>query len=274
MPRLLLIALVVAWAAPAAAEGSAAPTAFTVEVTGKGPPVILVPGLGCPASVWDTTIAHLLGSREVHTITAAGFAGTASIGKPPVATVREQLAAYIRDKKLERPIVIGHSMGGFLALWLAEAEPELVGGVVVVDAGATMGGGDPAWEPVARKQRDAYLAMPRTEFEATLRKRFSAMFGDPAKHEAIIAAVTRSDQKAYAAAYWELNTIDLRPQLGKIRAPVLAIFAASASHEYHRAQLKGIARLDVVVVAKSKHFVMQDQPAEFFRALDAFLAKR
>jgi pimeloyl-ACP methyl ester carboxylesterase len=269
--RLIVMIAMVAWAvAPAAADSR---KAFTVDVTGKGPPVILIPGLGCPASVWDGTIAHLKDTREVHTITVAGFAGTAAGDRPPVNAVREQLAAYIRDKKLDHPVVMGHSMGGFLAIWLAEAEPTLVGPVVVVDASATMGGGDPEWEPLARKQRDAYLAMSRPEFEATLKKRFAAMFGEPQKHDAIIAAVARSDQKAYAAAYWELNTVDLRPQLKKITAPVLAIFADSPNHEYHRGNLKGIAKLEVVVVPKSKHFVMQDAPAAYFRALDAFLAK-
>jgi pimeloyl-ACP methyl ester carboxylesterase len=274
--RVLTIAMVLLWVAlaPAAADTKFTPTAFTVDVTGKGPPVILIPGLGCPAQVWDTTIAHLKGSREVHTITAAGFAGTAAVpGKPPVNAVREQLAAYIRDRKLDKPVVIGHSLGGFLAIWLAESEPTLVGPVVVVDASATMGGGDPDWEPFARKQRDAYLAMSRPEFEATLRKRFAAMFSDPKKHDAIVTAVARSDQKAYAAAYWELNTVDLRPDLKKITAPVLAIFAESQSHEYHRGNLKGIAKLEVVVVPKSRHFVMQDAPAAYFKALDAFLAK-
>src|SRR5690348_15221990 len=67
--------------APAAAAAPAAPAApfdthaFTVRVSGSGPPVILIPGLACDGNVWDATAAHLAATHEVHVLTLAGFAG-------------------------------------------------------------------------------------------------------------------------------------------------------------------------------------------------------
>jgi len=46
-------------------------------------------------------------------------------------------AAHLRETRGAPTLLIGHSLGGFLAIWLAEAEPALVGPVVVVDASAT-----------------------------------------------------------------------------------------------------------------------------------------
>jgi len=247
------------------------PTSFGVEVVGSGRPIIFIPGLGCPGAVWKATTEHLT-HGELHTITAAGFAGRPPIDQPVMAAMRVELAEYIRERKLERPIIVGHSMGGFLALWLAEAEPELVGPVVVVDSAPTLGGGDPEWEPIARKQRDAYEAMSGVAFATRIRERFSPMFTDPKKHEAIITAVASSDPRAYSKAYYELNTIDLRPDVPKIQVPVLAILADTPSQKRIRALLAPIRNHRVVVVPRTRHFIMQDDPEAFYRVLEDFIA--
>src|SRR5215813_13639821 len=118
------------------------PHAFSVEVRGSGRPVILIPGLGCPASVWRDTVAHLHGlGYQTHTLTLAGFAGKPRIDQPLARTTVEELARYIRDRHLVSPVVIGHSLGGTLAYWLAAREPGLVGAMIIIDAGAPVSEG-------------------------------------------------------------------------------------------------------------------------------------
>jgi pimeloyl-ACP methyl ester carboxylesterase len=63
----------------------------------------------------------------------AVFAGEPRIEAPFLETVRKGLAKYIRKNKLDKPVIVGHSSGGFLALWLAEQEPDLAGPLVIVD---------------------------------------------------------------------------------------------------------------------------------------------
>src|SRR4051812_44907803 len=98
---------------------------FVVKVTGKGTPIILIPGLSSSGAVWDGTVAHLKDHYECHVLTLAGFAGQPRIENPFLETVRNDLTAYIRQHKLDHSIIIGHSLGGFLALWLATHDPEL-----------------------------------------------------------------------------------------------------------------------------------------------------
>jgi len=54
--------------------------------------------------------------------------------------VRDGLADYIRKNKLEKPVIVGHSLGGFLALALAAKYPNLPGKLVIVDAYPFFGG--------------------------------------------------------------------------------------------------------------------------------------
>lgn len=66
------------------------PPAFSVEVRGSGRPVILIPGLGCPASMWRDTVAHLHGlGYQTHALTLAGFAGKPRIDRPLARTTVE-----------------------------------------------------------------------------------------------------------------------------------------------------------------------------------------
>jgi N-formylmaleamate deformylase len=267
-----MLRLLIVCACVLATRLAPAAPAFSAEVTGKGRPVILIPGLGCPASVWTDTAAHLATKHEVHTLALAGFAGKPAIDRPIPSAVKDDVIAYIKEHKLERPVIVGHSLGGFVALWIAEAAPDLVGPVVVVDAGPDMGGGDPDILPFAKKKRDGYRTMPAAAFETGLRERYAAMFSNPKKWEPIIAAVVKSDQRAFGDAYFELFSTDLKPRLAKIATPVLLILADSRINKAIREQMKPVKQLTVVELARTRHFVMHDDFPGFSKALDTFLA--
>src|SRR5271156_6811385 len=103
----------------AAAFAQTPAPSFHVEITGKGKPMILIPGLASSGATWDSTVARYKDRYECHVLTLAGFAGEPRIDPPFLETVRKDLAASIRDKKRDKPVIVGHSLGGFMALWLA-----------------------------------------------------------------------------------------------------------------------------------------------------------
>ena len=69
--------------------------------------MILIPGLASHGDTWIPTAEHFATSHESHVLTLAGFVGVPAIGRPFLETVRADLARYIRDEELEKPIVIG-----------------------------------------------------------------------------------------------------------------------------------------------------------------------
>jgi pimeloyl-ACP methyl ester carboxylesterase len=113
---------------------------FQVKVTGHGRPVILIPGLSSSGETWDTTVARYQDRFQCHVLTLAGFAGVPRIPAPMLEHVREGIAVYIRKNKLDHPVIVGHSLGGFLALDLAAHDPELPGRLVIVDSYPFLGG--------------------------------------------------------------------------------------------------------------------------------------
>lgn len=99
--------------------------------------MILIPGLASSGEVWTGVIEHYKPNHQIHTLTLAGFAGQPAVPLSTaqgsrLAMVRDDLINYIRSNRLQRPVIVGHSLGGFLGFWVAATAPELVGGVIAV----------------------------------------------------------------------------------------------------------------------------------------------
>jgi len=112
---------------------SPAQSAFQVVVKGKGHPILLFPGFGCTGEVWDDAVAELSKTHQCHIFTFAGFGNVAPIEGPWLAKIKEGIIAYVKEKKLKKPTLLGHSLGGTLSLWLASVEPDLFTKIIVVE---------------------------------------------------------------------------------------------------------------------------------------------
>ena len=164
-----------AHAAPVASKAATPPTRFSVTVEGAGPGVIFIPGLTSSRKVWDGAVASLGGRYRVHRLQIAGFggepAGENAKGEMLPGIVAE-LNVYILAAKLEKPAVVGHSMGGLISLMLAARHPAAVDRILVVDAlpfyslllspTATA----ETIKPQATSFQAALLAMPEDAFRA------------------------------------------------------------------------------------------------------------
>lgn len=215
--------------APRAAPRAARPLSFDVAVTGEGPPMILIPGLGCSGEVWQETADHYRGRYRLHVLTIHGFAGTPPFAGDFLHTVREDLARYIRRERMQRPVIVGHSIGGILAYDLAAAAPELTGPIVAVDGVPFLPAlYDPAATPEAARlqaqQLSAALArMTPVERAAADRKNAAMMVAAPARIEQIARWVDASDVATLGRAMADAYGTDLRPRLRAIRSPVLLV---------------------------------------------------
>jgi pimeloyl-ACP methyl ester carboxylesterase len=289
MRTLLLIALLVGCGspsppiAPAAAAATFTPTSFTVHVIGSGRPVLFIPGLTCDGHVWDATVAHLRGKFQAHVLSLAGFAGNPPIAKPLLPTVHEEIVEYIRRNHLDRPILVGHSLGGFMTFWVASTDPDLIAGGIAVDGAPFFGAlTDPkatveSSAEAANAMRERMSGSP-AQFAAGIQAFAGSMMNDPANNASLIDGWAKSDPKTTGDAMFFLLQTDLRPEVAKISTPFLAIVAdgngqiprAALDASWH-AQIDAIPHHELVVIEHSKHFVMLDQPDAFYAALDKFL---
>jgi N-formylmaleamate deformylase len=258
---------------------------FDVTVTGSGSPVLLVPGLATSGEVWDSTVARLQDSHQLHVLTLAGFGGPEPLGEPFLPRVASAIVEYVDEKRLDRPILVGHSLGGFVAFLAASEAPQAFGGVVAVDgvpflpallnADATAA----AQVDQATALRSFYDSLDREQFLAQTTMALSSMITDPADVERASGWAARTEPSAAGIAVAELMTTDLRQRVARITSPVLLIGALGAAPEpmrdtfrtAYRAQLAALPAAQVVFAEKARHFVMIDDPGFFFATLEGFL---
>lgn len=288
----LLIALLLLGLVTNKAAASEGPGLIT-KVTGKGQPMVLIPGLTCPGAVWDETIAQLGDGYEYHTVTLPGFAGNSPLenheGKY-LEKMRDLVLDYIHEQKLQKPIIMGHSLGGFLALTITIAEPDLPSKLVIVDslpflpAIQMQGMSEENIQAMAKNMKtqmtssSGQSAETRMSFQRTMLK---SMIRDSAKIERALHWGIESDVETTAQAMYELYTLDIREDLAKIKVPTLVLGAWIAYKNYGATRentLKNYkdqyAKLDGAIVDltdNGNHFIMWDDPEFLMTWMKKFL---
>lgn len=108
---------------------------FDIRIIGEGTKnLILMPGLSSSGDVWNETVEHYKKDYKCHVLTMHGFAGTKADSITSYKNWETEIAKYITDNKIVKPIFIGHSIGGGMALLLASDYPDMFSKIIVVDA--------------------------------------------------------------------------------------------------------------------------------------------
>lgn len=253
-------------------------TSFQVHVEGHGPAIILIPGLMSDQRVWQNLVAALKPHYQLHLVSLAGFAGTPASASPvQLKQVNRELASYIQHQQLKQPILIGHSMGAFLAFQLASSYPTLTGKIIAID-------GLPFLAPVfsrdssttaaqmapqAKMMQQFYQQMTAVQLAESAQQGMAIQVSQQ-EHAAIITKMAgTSDPATVGAVIAELLTTDLRSEVHKIQQPVLLLGAGGALpsdsmrpavQALYQQQINTIPQAKLDFNWQARHFIMWDQP--------------
>jgi pimeloyl-ACP methyl ester carboxylesterase len=258
------------------------------QVSTSGPAIILIPGLASGPWVWEKSVAALRNRYSLYLLTLPGFDGRARRPDVTLESLQRDLLTLIESKRILEPVLVGHSLGGTLALAFAAKHSKSIAGVIAVDGLPVFPGtermtGDRS--SLAANARSQIAGQTRAQF-AEYQRSYMKQVGciEEANANAVAELSSRSDPGATADFAAQLLLLDLRPQLPAIKVPVVEIspfhapdFARinvdeAGKTRYYRALLAGIERLEVVSISPARHFVMFDQPEKFAAALDHALA--
>ena len=258
--------------------------AFKVEVYGNGQPVILIPGYACSGDVWKETVDALKEKYQLHVLTLAGFAGVPSIDTPILKTVKDEIIKYVKENHLNKPVLIGHSLGAFMCLWVASEDPSLFSKVLCVDGvpfissmtnSATTAEevkNDPSYNPEVTARK--FINMPDKEFRDKQFKSMLNMVSDSTHARLITKWSEASDRRTLAYTYAEMSTTDLRNEISEINIPVLILGSTYGTKEISQKMLGdeyNQLKNKLIVIAPTKHFIMYDNPIWFREEVKNFL---
>src|SRR5690348_2708 len=224
------------WSAPihAAPEAGAEQrlARITIQTRGHGSPVVLIPGLASPPAVFDDLAAKIGKDHRLILVQVNGFAGSPP-GSGPADNLLpgavDELAGWLAANHIEKPAVIGHSMGGLMAMMLAKSHPDAAGKLLIVDSlpfyGMLFGPSatPDAIRPVVEQMR-AGVVNGTSPVEVP-----PHMSNTDAGKAKILAWLKASDPKTVGEALVEDATTDFRPDLAGLSAvPVTVVYAVSS----------------------------------------------
>ena len=265
---------------------------FKVDIRGKGDPIILIPGLACTGEVWKETVDTLQKYYQCHILSLAGFSNSKPIdlnnGYLPL--IQDKISEYIKNKLDKKPVIIGHSLGGFLALSIASTNPNSVEKIILVDSYPFLSlifNPNATEESVvaqANQMKEYMISTPDSLYRAQQELTLGTMITDSLNIKRALKWSVESDRGTVALAMFEIMTTDLRDELINVKVPILVLgswygykdYGVTKENVYTNLQNQFIKADDctIEVAEKAKHFIMWDEPGWFINEVKLFLDDR
>ena len=109
-----------------------------LDFGGRGRPLILLSGLGNTAHIWDNLAPKLIGDHHVLAITRRGYGRSdhPATGYTP-AILAGDILSVMRELKIDKPVLVGHSIGGEELSYIGTHAPDRVAGLIYLEAAYT-----------------------------------------------------------------------------------------------------------------------------------------
>ena len=223
------------------------------NVTGSGPPLVLVHGLSGTRRIWQRNIAALAAEFTVYSLDLPSFVETRGVGAT-LPRVERELVALLDRVGLERTSLVGHSLGGVVCAGVAADHPHLVDRLVLVDAALL------SYTPGAAR---SVVGLVR-----------SLWFTPPGTYPELLRGALRAGPIALVRAMSELLAVDRREQLERISCPTLVVWGENDTIcplTIGEGIASEIPDARLLIVRNAGHNPMWDQPASFNSGVLSFL---
>ncbi len=259
-----------------------------VKVTGKGPKIILIPGLASSGEVWNETVVQLSQDYECHVLTLPGFGTNPAIEMPEgfLGTMEKLISGYILEQK-EKVTLIGHSLGGFLSLRLSRSIPDRISKAVIVDsfpfysAAFNHAATEENMVGMASQMKQLMLSQSPEQYRAQQQASMPIMTITTEKLPIAVEWSLQSDRGTTAEAFYELMTTDFRDELAEVKTPILVLGAWASGKNYGLTeesvkksfsdQYRLAENVQIEMAPTAHHFIMWDNPEWFMEKLSTFL---
>jgi len=263
---------------------------FTITQTGAGPDIILMPGLASSGDVWDGVVDSLASEYTLHVVQVSGFSGAPARGNQGNMDVLDDLASDLATYTQtldDGPQLVGHSLGGLVALKTALEPNSNLSNLVIVDVlpffSVLM---DPAAtvesiKPVSAVMKATLLSQSDEVFALRQEEALMALVKGKDNLQLVLSWSLKSDRGVMAQAMSEVLVADLREEIKAISIPTTIIYAKDeaipnmpAIEAYYESLYASIPDHSLIAIEGAFHFIMLDQPDTFQTSIEAALERQ
>lgn len=240
-----------------------------IDAGAGDPPILFVHGWTCNRTHWRDQMSHF---AKKHRVVALDLRGHGESDKPDedytIDGFVDDVAWCIREIGLEKPVIVGHSMGGVIAMSLARKHPDLASAVVLVDAPIY-----PLPEAMAPISEQLFAGFQTPAYASVAAEFARQFFFDANSPPEVVDAVMSSIGAPQRVTHTALASA-LSPEnqgAGPIPVPSLFIRAQTqyATEDQLRERYPGMS----IITVPAAHFVQMEQPAATNNIIADFLDK-
>ncbi len=247
----------------------------TIDVvsSGQGKSIVVIAGFG-GAMGWHGTVDKLSKDYRVHLITVKGVDGQKNPGRFDINRIADDILRFINSSDFEKPMLIGHSFGGFLAMKLAAEHSDQFSKLAIIDSYPfPLAMFNPAFTldigvQQAQVFRTQVGALPQSHYAAFWMQNAIDMVSSIEEQERFSEIILNSDRDFIIDAQCTLLATDFRGDLAKIHCPSLILASA---YNYHKIglndetikarvdeQFRNLPNCTTFIHQSAKHFLMLD----------------
>lgn len=238
---------------------------------GGGVPLVFVHGWTANRHRWDHQLAHFSEKRRVVRLDLRGHGESSVAGVWKIEELARDVLALLDHLKIERFVLVGHSMGGMISQLIALSHPDRVERMVLVDSISRM--------TYNRGRHLLMAASTRVPFNLFIAANIQRAFAPGYPREEVrryIRASAATPREVVMTLYNAMRAFDVLDRVGEIRIPTLIV------HGYHDIQLPVSQMLRMakafpdaeVRILDAGHELPVEKPAELTATLDRFLTER
>jgi pimeloyl-ACP methyl ester carboxylesterase len=206
---LLLLGMLLLSAAVASAQESEV-------LEGRGElEMVLIHGLGSNAKVWDQMVPYLSGIFKVATFELAGHGQTQPIADPTIEKEVLRLEAFIKEQGFAYPTLVGHGMGGMIALKYSLDHPVDVHRLIMMDSAPV--------QLASTEQKKEVAEELLNNYDRFVAGRYSVMSPSEEITDQLIDSALKTDRTTFVSLLMSSFDFDVTDQLNTLPVPMLII---------------------------------------------------
>lgn len=243
---------------------------------GEGRPLIVLHGLFGSLDNWATLSRKWMDRYTVYLVDLRNHGKSPHTDTHSIDDMVGDLVKFIDDHEIQNPVVLGHSMGGKVAMELALSRPELLSGVIVVDIGpqAYGRGHDYIFEGVNALNMD----------EVSSRKEIEETLSQSIPNRAEVLFMSKNVDRTQSGFKWKINVDVLEKDYENIIVPIApgrtfdgpALFLSGERSDYlqpHQHDLirELFPRVEIVTIPNAGHWIHAENPEDFDEQVRQFM---
>ncbi len=233
------------------------------------PPLVLIHGAGGSHLHWPRQLRRL-STTDVYALDLPGHGKSEGVGRQSIPAYSEQLLEWMKDVWVQRPVLVGHSMGGAIALQTALDSPSSLSGLVLVGSGARLRVAETFLQSSMSEETMDQAVQVLIEWSYSAGASRSMREQSARDMRKTRATVLHNDFVA-------CNGFDVMTRLGELLLPVLIVCGSEdrlTPEKYSRYLATHLPDARLVLLPGAGHMVMLEQPQATAEAVRVFLQER